>query len=129
MRKNAKTIQDHLKEQPPVSYNILSSRSSHSFLSKTISKLDLKALKKRSLLLAKNAKVHRELHKSQVKDVGDIGNMNEVFDLITESEMQRSHDPMEEEKILLAAIVAFHNNIPNTQVIPADTIILSAYVV
>jgi CRISPR/Cas system-associated endonuclease/helicase Cas3 len=129
MRNNRKTVKDDCKEQSPVSYNILSSRSSHSFLSKTISKLDLKALKKRSLLLAKNAKVHRELHKSQVKEVGDIGNMNEVFDLITESEIQRNEDPIGEEKILLAAIIAFQNNIPNTQVIPADTIILSAYVV
>jgi hypothetical protein len=81
--------------------------------------------KKKSTSEIRNDQIKREFQESRER-AKHVGNINEVFDMIAERETQRNNAPSDEEKVLLTAIIAYHQKIPNNQVIRADDLLRSA---
>jgi len=119
-------MKKQLKNQPtPIAYRIVSSRFENLLLSVKAKIVPIKRSKKRSTSEIRNDRMKKEFQESR-SQAQQVGNINEVFDMIAEREIKRNNAPDDEEKVLLAAIIAYHQSIPNNQVIRADELLRSA---
>jgi ferritin-like metal-binding protein YciE len=119
-------MKKQLKNQPtPIAYRIVSSRFENLLLSVKAKIVPMKRSKKRSTSEIRNDRMKKEFQESR-SQTQQVGNINEVFDMIAEREIKRNNAPDDKEKVLLAAIIAYHQSIPNNQVIRADELLRSA---